>query len=220
MKTFVKSIMLFFLATLSLMGASGAQAQAPTVKVPQCVVQKDDIRIYVPCQGVVPVDTVTGNAMKWTDIITPTGPAGTPNPLTVSVQGNAAGTPIGTAGKTSAGAVTPICVDAAGAPCTPRASTSDRIITKTYVAAYTSAFICPARANVVHQEIQVSVANVGLGLNGQTLSAAVLGTSAAEADVVIATALGRYTFAVAPTNAISAYATVPFIASCIQTTRQ
>lgn len=80
-------------------------AQTATVKVPSCLQVREGTKVYIPCTGVVPVDTVSGNALSWADLFgsisssgsgaaVPTGPAGTPNANVQTVQGIAGGTPL------------------------------------------------------------------------------------------------------------------------------
>jgi len=101
-----------------------------------------------------------------------------------------------------------------------RAGTANRVITKTSVSADTSTQICPTATNPVSTEIQTSIGGVGIGLNGQALTATALGTTTADPDVVIPFAYSIYTLPIASTNAITARATAAFIATCIQTIRQ
>lgn len=44
-------------------------AQTATVKVPTCLQVRDDVKYFIPCTGVVPVDTATGNALSWADLL-------------------------------------------------------------------------------------------------------------------------------------------------------
>lgn len=66
-------------AMIALGGISSTQAQIPSVKVPQCLLQKDDVRIYVPCTGVVPIDSSSGNALSWGALFGQSGSAGVIN---------------------------------------------------------------------------------------------------------------------------------------------
>lgn len=102
----------------------------------------------------------------------------------------------------------------------PVASTANRVVTKTSVAANTSTPVCPAATAPASTEIEVQTGAIGLGLNGQTLTSATYGTTTASPDIVFATAGTIYTMPVAATNAITAYTATAQIVICIQTLRQ
>lgn len=132
----------------------------------------------------------------------------------------AAGNPVPSAGVDSAGNAQVLRTDTDGVLASPKAGTSNRTVTKTSVSADTSTQICPTATNPVATEIQTSIGGVGLGFSAQSLTAATLGATTTDADLVIPTAYAVYSFPVAPTNAITARATSGFIAVCIQTLRQ
>lgn len=125
-----------------------------------------------------------------------------------------------TGGVDAGGTARPLLTDGSGVLAAPKAGTANRVITNTSVSATTSTQICPTATAPVSTEIQTSVGNVGLGLNGQSLTAATLGTTTADADIVIPVAFTVYQPPVAPTNVITAYSASPFVAVCIQTIRQ
>jgi hypothetical protein len=84
------------MVAVGLATAGVAAAQVASVKVPTCLQIQGSTKYYIPCTGVVPVDSATGNVIRWQDLF-----AGIPT-------GN--GTP-GTGG----GTVTPTITSAAGA---------------------------------------------------------------------------------------------------------
>lgn len=142
------------------------------------------------------------------------------------VQGSVAdgatggGNPVIIAGVDASGKAQQLLTDTPGVLAPPIAGTANRVITKTSVSATTSTQICPTASAPVSTEIQTSIGNVGLGLNGQALTSATLGTTTADADIVIPVAFTVYQPPVAPTNAITAYSASAFVAVCIQTIRQ
>jgi hypothetical protein len=68
----------------------------------------------------------------------------------------------------------------------------------------------------ISTEIQVGAGGVGLGLNGQALTTATIGTLTTDPDLVVAAAGTLYTLPVAATNAITAFTATPQIIVCIQ----
>ena len=104
---------------------------------------------------------------------------------------------------------------------TPNAGVSGRTITKTALNASQNASVCPAPTVPLQStEIQISVAAVGLGFNGQTLNSASYGTATGNPDYIAPAAGTLYTFPVPPTNAVSAYSANAAVVICIQTARQ
>lgn len=101
----LKFISLALAATLvSSVNVNSTAAQTATVKVPNCLQVQGTIRQFIPCDGVVPIDTQTGNALNWNDlfqsIVAPADPtivnANAPSAKAVSVQ-NSDGAKLATA---------------------------------------------------------------------------------------------------------------------------
>ena len=101
------------------------------------------------------------------------------------------------------------------------AGPSNRVITKTSLAANTRTPICPAPASEpIKTEIFFTVSGVGISFNGGTLTTAAVGVAANTAPDWVTTAAGAYyLFPVSPANAITAYGAAGMIV-CVQTMRQ
>lgn len=57
------------LCMTALSGCAPLLAQTATVKVPTCLQVQGDTKYFIPCTGVVPVDSATGNALRWSDLL-------------------------------------------------------------------------------------------------------------------------------------------------------
>lgn len=114
-----------------------------------------------------------------------------------------------------------LCTDTTGALCTPKAGTSQRVVTKTNLASNTSTTVCPAATNPISTELFFTVAGVGISLAGGTLTTATIGTTASTTpDLSFATASTvPYQLPVPATNAITAYGAAGIVV-CIQNLRQ
>lgn len=123
-------------------------------------------------------------------------------------------------GRTAGTAWVPLAVASDGSLIAPSAGTANRVITKTSVAANTSTTVCPAVTAPVVTEILAVGGGVGIGLNGQTLTQAAIGTAATTPDLPMPAANTLYTMPVASTNALTAYTSTAQIIVCIQTVRQ
>lgn len=133
----------------------------------------------------------------------------------------ASGTVNARVGVSAASPSTPdhaLCVDTVGALCAPQAGTANRTVTRTNLTANTSTTICPTATNPVSTEMFFTTANVGIGLNGQTLTSAVVASSGSP-DIVIGTAGTLYTAPVGISNVVTAYGAAGYVV-CIQTLRQ
>lgn len=100
------------------------------------------------------------------------------------------------------------------------AGPSNRVITKTNLAANTSTVICPAAIEALKTEIFFTVSGVGISFNGGALTTAAVGTAANTTPDWATTAAGAYyLFPVSPANAITAYGAAGMVV-CVQTMRQ
>lgn len=100
------------------------------------------------------------------------------------------------------------------------AGPSNRVITKTSLAANTNAVICPAATEPIKTEIFFTVSGVGVSFNGGTLTTAIVGTAANTTPDWATTAAGAYyLFPIPPANAVTAYGAAGMIV-CVQTMRQ
>ena len=71
MRCLSKSMVILLSSAVFLPAVAYGQSTKATIKVPMCLQYSDQDRtkLYVPCTGVVPVDTVNGNVISWTDIL-------------------------------------------------------------------------------------------------------------------------------------------------------
>lgn len=101
------------------------------------------------------------------------------------------------------------------------AGPSNRVITKTSLAANTSTPICPVpTVEPIKTEIFFTVSGVGISFNGGTLTTATVGATANTTPDWATTAAGAYyLFPIVPANAITAYGAAGMIV-CVQTLRQ
>lgn len=99
------------------------------------------------------------------------------------------------------------------------AGPSNRVVTKTSLAANTSTVVCPAAIEPIRTEVFFTVSGVGISFNGVTLTAAAVGTAAGTPDFATGAANAYYLFPVTPSNAITAYGAAGMVV-CVQTMRQ
>ncbi len=99
------------------------------------------------------------------------------------------------------------------------AGPSNRVITKTNLAANVSTVVCPAGVEPIRTEVFFTVSGVGISFNGATLTSAAVGTAAGTPDFAPGAANAYYLFPVTPSNAITAYGAAGMIV-CVQTLRQ
>ncbi len=145
-------------------------------------------------------------------------------------------------GRAADGTQRGACVTTLGVWCSPIAGTAQRITSKTSLGANAGAWttvtitaanpsgvttsgtgvpnVCPTATTPVTTEILATSGSVGLGLNGQTLTTATIGTAATTPDMPLASANTYYLLPVAATNAITAYSGTAQIIVCVQTIRQ
>lgn len=141
----------------------------------------------------------------------------TSNPFSCTIDGRLRVSVTGTDGGGTSRA---LATSSTGVLDSPRAGTSNRVVTKVNMSSNTNTQICPAQANGVATEIFFSTAGVGISLAGGTLTQATVGTTAStQPDLEFNTAGTVYTMPVPPTNAITAYGAAGIIV-CIQTLRQ
>lgn len=182
--------------------------------------------------------TTTGQTGGLTQCATTTGDSaftvGTTNPCTQTATGrikvglSSNATNGGTAattseqfgGRTAANTQQAACVATPGVFCSPVAGTADRVITKTSLTVSTNMTVCPTATVPVTTEILATAGSVGIGLNGQTLTTAIIGTANTTPDMPLASANTYYLLPVAATNAITAYSGTAQIIVCVQTVRQ
>jgi hypothetical protein len=139
---------------------------------------------------------------------------------TVATEGaTVAGSGQQIAGRAADGTQHGACVTTLGVLCSPVAGTAQRVITKTSISASTNTTVCPTATTPVTTELLATSGSVGIGLNGQTLTTATIGTANTTPDMPLAAANTYYLLPVAATNAITAYSGTAQIIVCVQTIR-
>lgn len=100
----------------------------------------------------------------------------------------------------------------------PMASAADATTTRTSLAANTNTTICPAVAGTdrVVTEIWVTPSGVGLGLDGQTLTTATVGTATTSPHFATSSGNAYYFMPAGRRNAITAYGAAGMVV-CVQT---